>query len=339
MRNTSLLLVMAGMAVGCTAVPKGSFQESFHPKAPDYSQAEAWAALPDRADEADHFPEGYPDRQQEAGVDVFFMHPTIYTGKKGDTLWNGPVDDQELNRRVDESSIRYQASLFNGAGRIYAPRYRQAHLNAYYTTRGEDAIKAFEMAYEDIRRSFQYYLDHYNQGRPIIIAAHSQGSQHGRQLLQEFFDGKPLQQQLVAAYLVGMPVSKSLYSSLKPCETPEETGCYCSWRTYLRGYTPRVLPSETQIVTTNPLNWVSDATYAPKSMHQGAVLKNFSHIYPAVSDAQNVQDLLWISKPKFPGSFLYWRPNYHIGDYNLFYMNVRENSVLRVQSYLKTADK
>lgn len=339
MRNTILFFVAAVAVAGCTSVPRGSFQASFHPLAPDYSQPAAWAALPERVDEADHYPKGFPEKQQEAGVDVFFMHPTIYTGKKGDTLWNGPVDDPELNSRVDKSSIRYQASLFNEAGRVYAPRYRQAHLNAYYNKRQEDAIEAFELAYGDIRRAFQYYLDHYNQGRPIIIAAHSQGSQHGRRLLQEFFDGKPLEQQLVAAYLVGMPVSQALYTSLKPCETPEETGCYCTWRTYLKGHTPRRLPSETQIVTTNPLNWTSDSTYAPRNLHQGAVLKNFNRIYPNVSDAQSTHDLLWISKPKFPGSFLYWRPNYHIGDYNLFYMNVRENTVVRVQNYFKTAAK
>lgn len=333
------ILLLVGISVGlggCSSVPKGSFDQSFRPGAPDYSKPEAWAALPTLEDEADHFPKGYPNRQDEAAVDIFFLHPTIYTGKKGDTLWNGPVDDPALNARVDGSSIRYQASLFNQAGRIYAPRYRQAHINAYYSEQRADAKKAFELAYEDVRRAFQYYLEHYNQGRPIIIAAHSQGAQHGRQLLAEFFDGKPLQKQLVVAYLVGMPVSKTLYTNLTPCATPEETGCYCSWRTFLKGHGPRITPPDQQIAVTNPLNWLADSTYAPKSLHKGAVLKNFNKIYPSVSDAQNTNNLLWISKPKFPGSFLYWRSNYHIGDFNLFYINVRENSVLRAETFLKS---
>lgn len=32
--------------------------------------------------------------------------------------------------------------------------------------------------------------------------------------------------QLVAAYLIGMPVYDSLFITLKPCETSEETGFY-----------------------------------------------------------------------------------------------------------------
>jgi hypothetical protein len=95
------------------------------------------------------------------------------------------------------------------------------------------------------------------------------------------------------------------------------------------------MPPDQQIAVTNPLNWLADSTYAPKSLHKGAVLKNFNKIYPSVSDAQNTSSLLWISKPKFPGSFLYWRSNYHIGDFNLFYINVRENSVLRAETFLK----
>ena len=336
MRPASILSILALFTGACASFPEGTFEQSLRPTAPDYSLPENWAALPSRNDEADRFPKGYPERQQEAAVDVFFLHPTIYTGKKkGETLWNGPINDPALNARIDESAIRHQASLFNQAGRVYAPRYRQAHIKAYYSERKEDAARAFELAYDDVRRAFQYYLDHYNQGRPILIAGHSQGAQHARQLLKEFFDGTPLQSKLVAAYLVGMPVSTSLYTSLKPCASPEETGCYCTWRTYLKGHTPNYPESKEKIATTNPLNWRADSTYASKELHKGAVLWNFEKIYPRVSDAQNTNSLLWVSKPRFPGSFLYWRANYHIGDYNLFYMNVRENTVLRAETYLK----
>lgn len=332
--NIIILLAAVWMAASsCAVVPKGAFSENALPPAPDYSQPAYWAALPDRPDEADHYPAGHPEKQAEAAVDVFFLHPTIYTGKKGDNRWNGPVDDPGLNERVDESTIRYQASVFNNTGKVYAPRYRQAHLNAYYTRKKEDAAKAFELAYQDVRRAFVYFLENFNQGRPIILAAHSQGAQHGRALLREFFDGKPLQQQLVAAYLAGMPVSPSLYENLQPCQTPEQTGCFCSWRTFKKGYYPPKVPRGGDILSTNPLNWTINDTYAPRSLHKGAILRSFDKIYPEVSDAQNHQGLLWVSKPRFPGSFLITRRNYHVGDFNLFYMNVRENAALRASSF------
>jgi hypothetical protein len=44
-----------------------------------------------------------------------------------------------------------------------------------------------------VKTAFLYYLQHYNNGRPIIIASHSQGATHGKRLLKEFFDGKELQ--------------------------------------------------------------------------------------------------------------------------------------------------
>src|SRR5258706_533076 len=82
--------------------------------------------------------------------------------------------------------------------------YWQAHLRAYYTTDTARALAAFELAYQDIKTAFQYYLDHYNNGRPIIIASHSQGSSHAQRLLKEFFENGPLKNRLVAAYVIGM---------------------------------------------------------------------------------------------------------------------------------------
>ena len=73
-----------------------------------------------------------------------------------------------------------------------------------YTSNG--GKKAGEIAYDDIRRAFIYYLNNFNNGRPIIIAGHSQGAYHCKTLLKEFFDGKELQNQLVAAYLPGTRV-------------------------------------------------------------------------------------------------------------------------------------
>ena len=85
----------------------------------------------------------------------------------------------------------------------------------------------------------------------------------------------------------------------------------------------------------NPLTWTTDTTYAPVSLHKGAVLKKFDRIEPAVDDAQVYKDLLWISRPKFKYSRFYKAQNYHVGDINLFYLNLRENLDQRVAQYRK----
>lgn len=340
MKTTRIFgLAISLLAIACST-PKDSMVASSAnsgvPAIPDYSKADTWAALPDRADAADVFPKGMEDRQKDGEVDVFFVHPTIYTQEREQTdPWNADVQDAKMNKKVDESAIRFQSSIFNGVGRVYAPRYRQAHIRAYWLQDRDLQKRIFDLAYSDVRNAFQYYLDHYNQGRPIIIASHSQGTTHTQRLLKEFFDTTNLRNRLVVAYLVGMPVKRDLLENIPPCDRPEQTGCFCSWRTYLKGHYPELHQPGNNIVSTNPLNWSSDTLYAARDLNKGAVLRSFNKVIPKVCDAQVHDGVLWVNKPKFPGSFLYTNPNYHIGDFNLFYSNVRENAVARVGYFWK----
>jgi len=302
---------------------------------PDYSNEEYWSALPSQSDMADITPPGFTDNQATADADVFFMYPTIYFGEKEDDKWNAPVDDLSFNKRVDESTIKYQASIFNGAGRVYAPRYRQAHLNAYSLKDKAMSKKIFDLAYNDLKRAFEYYLNNYNEGRPIIIASHSQGTTHGIRLVKDYFDGKPLQDQLVAAYLVGIPVAKDQYENIPVCESAEQTGCFCSWRTFKEGHTPKTTMSP-KIAVTNPLTWKTDERFAPHALNTGGVLRNINKVKKELTSAQVVADkgILWAHKPKFFGSIFFRTKNYHIADFNFYYSNVRENAIGRVRTYL-----
>lgn len=338
-KTVSITYLLAGILLislsSCFFKPKGTFIESNVPSPPDYAQTKYWSALPTMEDSADKTPgEGLENLQETADVDVFFLHPTIYNGtKKTHKNWNASFENEQLNEQVDNTTVQYQGSIFNAAGKIYAPRYRQAHIHAYYSKQREDALKAFHLAYEDVKNAFQYYLDHYNQGRPIIIASHSQGTTHAKMLVKEFFDGKPLQEQLVAAYLVGIEVDKDLFENIKVCETPTETGCFCTWRTYKTGHYPNDYEKNNNIAVTNPLTWTTEEMVASKELNKGAVLTNFEKIFPNVCNARVEDGILWVDKPKFPGSFFYITKNYHIGDYNLFYLNVRENAQVRVQAF------
>jgi Protein of unknown function (DUF3089) len=200
----SRLLFIFPLMLALTACwrPFGTFENAHQSLAPDYALAENWAALPDRVDNADRVPEmpKLADLQKESAADVFFIHPTTYLIG---TDWNGDLTNETLNSRTDELSIFNQASAFNGAGRIYAPRYRQAHIYSFMDEKG-NGDKALDFAWEDVKRAFEYYLEHYNRGRPIIIAAHSQGTRHALRLVKTFFDdNEALRKQLVAAFLIG----------------------------------------------------------------------------------------------------------------------------------------
>lgn len=301
---------------------------------PDYANLDYWAAHPWKKDPSDSVPKPLVKNYvPDSVVDVFFIHPTTLTDNK-DARMNADIYDAALNAKTDYSSILFQASVFNEL-RVFAPRYRQAHLRAYYIQDTAAALQAFDSAYADVKAAFQYYLDNFNNGRPIIIGAHSQGSTHAIRLLKEFFDGTNLANRLVVAYIPGMGIPLNSFDKLKPCVDSLQTGCFCGWRTYRSGYEPVFTRNYGQSYVTNPLTWTADETYVPATQNKGAVLRKFNKIYRHVTDAQVHGGILWVQRPHFPGSFLYRASNYHIGDINLFYLNIRSNVQTRVRMFWK----
>ncbi|GIR73695.1 MAG: hypothetical protein CM15mP76_04220 [Prochlorococcus sp.] len=76
-----------------------------------------------------------------------------------------------------EIMLGNQASAFNGSCNIYAPEYRQATYFSFFD-KDDNGKKALDLAYEDIENAFNYFLEFFNNGKPFIIAAHSQGALH-----------------------------------------------------------------------------------------------------------------------------------------------------------------
>jgi hypothetical protein len=302
---------------------------------PEYSQMQNWAAHPYKKNPSDSIPAPLvAGTMYDSSVDVFFIHPTTLVSAV-DTEWNADIGDTLLNNKTDLTTILYQASVFNEC-RVFAPRYRQAHLRAYYTKDTAAARHAFNLAYEDIRTAFLYYLEHYNQGRPIIIASHSQGTTHAQRLLKEFFENKLLGNRLVAAYIIGMAIPRDRFSSLRPCQDSTSTGCLIGWRTYKEGYEPaHVIAENGSSWVTNPLTWTMSEQPASRRLNKGGILINFNKIVPHVAGARIHNGILWVPRLHFPGSMLYMKKNYHVGDINLFYLNIRENVRTRIRCFWK----
>lgn len=312
-----------------------AYQFSAADGTPDYSNISYWAAHPWKWDPSDSIPQPLRnDYRKDSLADVFFLYPTTYTSPDAQNT-NAGIDDTELNVKTDYSPILYQASAFSEKNRVFAPRYRQAHIRNYYTHDTLAAAAAFDLAYQDVKAAFIYYMDHYNNGRPVIIASHSQGTTHAIRLLKEFFDDKPLQNQLVCAYILGMPVAENYFTTIPVCTDSLSTGCYVTWRTYHTGYegTAYVQAEKFNVKVTNPLTWTTGNGYASDKLNTGGILKNFNKLVPAVVDAQVHQNILWSSKPKFFGNILLRSQNYHIGDINLFYNNIRENVSARIRAF------
>ena len=297
--------------------------------AADYSLAQNWAALPQQI--PPDLKSKIADTSLHAIADVFYVYPTLNTAKS-DFRWNVPLEDASQRGKVLETALPFQGSAFAEAGRFYCPFYRSAHLRSYYVDdpKGKEALA---LAYADVRAAFLYYLAHYNQGRPIILAGHSQGSTHCGLLLQEFFDGQPLQQQLIVAYLPGVGIFPEQLSHIPLLTSPTQTGGYVTWNTfkkridrsaYDKWYKGRAV--------VNPVSWTLEPL-VPKETHKGFLYVD-NQVYAAQFQTHLIDGAIWIDRPK--GKFFLMSlimRNYHIGDINLFWQDIRENARLRVQSF------
>ena len=305
-------------------------------EAPDYSKPDNWAALPFKKDSADRIPLFLKDEKRETRADVFYVHPTSFFAEGDAAAWNADLNDKTVNLETDSRSILFQASVFNGSCRVFAPRYRQANMKAFYVFGTPKANQAFDLAYEDIRQAFIYFLKHYNKNRPMIIASHSQGSLHVIRLLQEFFDGKPLQKRLVCAYVLGYQIKKDAFKTLLVGERPDQTGCFVGWRCYAKGEIPKsVVAEKGNSVCVNPLNWSISGQWVSEENHAG-IMNGFDAITPRTVSAgiEPSSKILWIDTEAILNDKKEKVKNLHIYDYNLFWLNIRQNVKVRIEAYL-----
>lgn len=337
--------------------PGEPFAAMTPPAEPNYADPASWAALPTRQDAADQVPKtpAASDNQAAAQVDVFFIAPTTYYNRTG---WNAPLDDEDARERLDGFVLKYQASAFNGSAKVYAPLYRQATLGAFFPKNRDDGDKALALAYEDVRRAFRYYMENYNKGRPFILAAHSQGSRHLSYLLRDEIDGTPLESRMVAAYAVGfalpMDLFSRVYKTIKPCTAPTQTGCLASWNSFaVKDADPAGLFDNVgfrydgvyeanrgkKLLCVNPLRWDISEEIAPAALNLGALPTTDDPLGTpdaSITGAHCKDGVLYATPPDGKGYSGLVLPggNYHIYDYNLFYMNIRQNVAQRVAAFL-----
>jgi hypothetical protein len=332
-------------------VPTVAFEEEPKPEGPDYRQAAMWIARPDIPNNPGLWvPPGFQPAAEPAAV-VFFIHPTSFLQR---SRWNAPLDDEESQWRA-RLFVRSQASAFNGAGEIWAPKYRQATYGAFLTAK-QDADLALALAYRDVLAAFDVFLAEVPENRPIILAGHSQGSLHLARLLAERVAGKPLARRIAAAYVIGWPVSTTLdipTMGLPGCAEPAQAGCILSWQSFAEPanakmvtqvYDASVGPNGlsragTPMLCVNPITGkAGDA--APAEANLGTLVPDdrFTtaemrpQAVPARCDPQGF--LLIGEPPKDIDTYVLPGNNYHVFDYALFWANIRADAEARLRTFV-----
>lgn len=333
-------------------VPGGRFESQAALPANSYKRAEMWLARPDMAgNPALWVPEGFAPAKEPAAA-VFFIHPTSYLNR---ARWNAPLDDKEANDRAT-LFLRGQASAFNGTGLVWAPRYRQATFGAFLTSQ-TDAQQALDLAYRDVTAAFDQFLTEAGD-RPIILAGHSQGALHLTRLLHDRVAGKPIAKRIVAAYVVGWPVSKTADLpglGLAECTAADQAGCILSWQSFADPADPSLLldtfdasngftgekRAGTPMICTNPVTGMPGTkaeananlgTLIPSADFSSAVLRK-----GAVAARCEGRGVLMIGSPPegIGGQYVLPGNNYHVFDYSLFWANVRADVERRLGAFQK----
>jgi Protein of unknown function (DUF3089) len=333
------------------AIPKGHFQAPAPRSGPDYAQMDSWLARPglNRPDDpAEWKPAGAPPPQRFAEpAAVFYIHPTTYLERD---RWNAPLSGHSESDYRDLLFVQSQASAFNDAGAIWAPRYRQAAYGAFLL-KSDDAQKALDLAYSDVRAAFDEFLKR-NPNSPIILAGHSQGALHLSRLLRE--RSQALKGRLVAAYVVGWPLSVTAdlpAMSLSPCSAPEQTGCLLSWQSFGQPANPDLIMDawkgtegpngvrreRNDMVCVNPMTGTKDGA-APPQANPGTLVPS-ADLTQAVLESGKVgarcENGLLLLEGDIPtlGPYVLPGNNYHVYDYALFWAAIRADAIRRLNTW------
>jgi len=303
----------------------------------DYSKKENWYKTPAITKE----------------FDTFYIYSTIFMGlNEGDSDYAALDNAEMLDGIKIEHAIK--SSAFEESTNLFIPLYRQSslkHAAAAFEKDGHIDAALIGIPYGDITSALDYYFEHYNQGRPFVIAGHSQGAAILRLLLKNYFkEHTDYYKRMVAAYAIGFSITKEDLEAnphMKYATGETDTGVIISWHAEGPKNVEVNLPLPSLIIgkngiSINPLNWKLDETYAPASLNKGSMVIDYNtgttEIRDIDADAQVclARGTVVTSAKAIPNEFaeITGPQCYHQDDYAIFYNNIKDNVAKRVAAYL-----
>ena len=267
-----------------------------------------------------------------------------------------PLDNEEMLEGFVEEYTS-QASAYEEATNVFVPYYRQAGMPVMkksWLETGNVYSAISGMPYDDITAALDYYFENYNEGRPFIIAGHSQGSAKTLLVLMKYFKAHPdYYKRMIAAYAIGYSITKDdlkAYPHMKFAAGESDTGVIISWNTEGKENVEGNIKTAALLsgaISINPLNWKLDETYAPASMNLGSLVEDAETgeytIGDIGADAQIVLSRGTIVTNAKPDPMSeeaaritaeYFGPGArHENDYTYYYSNIKDNAAKRIAAY------
>ncbi len=340
-----VMVFLVGLTAGCGSStggkPSASVPATTSRGNPNYANSSNWLAVPAKTTNK---------------VDVFYLSDTTYQ-KAASSPNIGPIDDPKMKAGAKEAFSK-TATVFETVADIYAPYNRQVDA-MYKSTLPIDQQLELEAGIptSDAVSAFDYYIKHLNNGRPYILAGHSQGSNLLANILSGHMKKNPkLYKRMVAAYVIGYSITSDYLEQnpqLKFAEGPSDTGVIVSYNTeapVLVGTNPVTMPGGIAI---NPITWTRSEEPATAGQNLGGIAVNPQTGYAVVDASGNpvkVQHYADAQVNKARGVVICSTANpsqlapgnqaiamgiYHTYDYPFYYFDIRANAGNRIDKYLK----
>ena len=276
-------------------------------------------------------------------ADVFYVYPTVSTLSfaDNDSSWFADISLAEVREEANGNQ-RFNKMLY-GEYNFYAPYYRQMIFEAYsQPTPMLDSLA--QIAAKDVNDAFQYYMAHFNHGRPFFLMGHSQGSQMLIELLKH---GMTEEQRklMVAAYCIGYHVSTEELAAYPEALQPA-TDSMMQGLVVFNSVTDTAaigMVSRSDVVGINPTTWTMASDTVPAEFHLGMAKYNEArdsvlivpcptrtYLYKHNTVCPDLDpEMVFIPayEDKFP------KGNLHFADSWLYGGNVVENMRCRLRNY------
>lgn len=276
-------------------------------------------------------------------ADIFYVYPTVSTLSfaDNDSSWFADISLPEVREEANGNQ-RFNKMLY-GEYNFYAPYYRQMIFEAYsQPTPMLDSLA--QIAAKDVNDAFQYYMAHFNHGRPFFLMGHSQGSQMLIELLEH---GMTEEQRklMAAAYCIGYHVSAEELAAYPEALQPAMDSTMRGLIVFnsVTDTTAMGMVSRGDVVGINPTTWTMASDTVPAEFHLGMAKYNeardsvlivpcptrtYLYMHNTVCpDLDPEMVFIPAYEDKFP------KGNLHFADSWLYGGNVVENMRCRLRNY------
>lgn len=305
-------IVIASLVISCKP-DKLSVAAEPTPKAPDYAENSQWYIS---------------NRQAEADIFYIVSTETADYLQQGVLCHYANTYNDSLRQPLYGEMLGVD-SLLSGKLNFYSPYYRQCSLQTF--TADSLTCERLPLAMSDVCKAFDYYLKHFNSGRPFILAGFSQGGIAVVELIKQM--PPEVYSRMVAAYVIGYRVTDADLAQtpfLRGAKDSCDLGVTICYNSVRDNSCAIAMLSEGNRLAINPVNWRTDAT--PARLTTTLSGDTLTVTLDTTSLLLHVQGY---SRTDYVLPLIGREGNYHALEIPLYASQLQRNMQLRAERYLK----